>query len=230
MKPQRILIVEDNFIVAEDIRRCLTRAGYQVVAIATSGEDVIKNLSCYNPDLVLMDIFLAGSLDGIETARMIQQKRSIPVLYLTAYADREVVERAKLTEPFAFLVKPFRRDDVVSNIEMALYRHEKRKKEAEEGKSHTSITLKNGFSYDLEHERLLYMGREIRLTKKEHRFIYLLVKNRGRTVTFSKIESYVWDDIMGVDENNFKVFLWRLRSKVGKGLIRNIRGIGYRIE
>ncbi len=87
-----------------------------------------------------------------------------------------------------------------------------------------------GFFYDDQNRNLLFWDREVKLTKKEQLFIHLLAENRGRTVPFSKIESFVWGADKGVDENAFRIFLWRLRSKIGYQLVKNTLGVGYRID
>jgi CheY-like chemotaxis protein len=122
MSRARILIVEDDRITAEDIRLSLGSLGYSVTGMASSGEEAIKKAEELHPDLVLMDIVLRGDMDGIEAAGRIRARFNIPVVYLTAYADDETLERAKLTQPFGYILKPFDDRELRSNIEMALYR------------------------------------------------------------------------------------------------------------
>ena len=123
MTPARILIVEDERIVAEDLSIMLASLGYEVAGIAGSGEDAIALAEAENPDLILMDIMLSGKLDGISAADRIQTIRTTPVIYVTAYADDVLLSRAKKTEPFGYIVKPFNEREIRSNIEIALYRH-----------------------------------------------------------------------------------------------------------
>jgi len=123
MTPARILIVEDERIVAEDLSIMLASLGYEVAGIAGSGEDAIALAEAQNPDLILMDIMLSGKLDGISAADRIQAIRTTPVIYVTAYADDVLLSRAKKTEPFGYIVKPFNERELRSNIEIALYRH-----------------------------------------------------------------------------------------------------------
>lgn len=129
MKPgTRILVVEDEIIIAEDIQRKLKTMGYDVSAIVSSGEEAIKKIKENIPDLILMDIVLYGGMDGIETAGQIHSLFDIPVVYLTAYADEKTLERAKITEPFGYLIKPFKERELQITIEIALYKHEMEKK------------------------------------------------------------------------------------------------------
>ncbi len=107
MTETQIVIVEDESIVAEHIRRYLQKMGYSVSSVAYSGEKAIAEVEKKSPDLVLMDIVLQGEMDGIETARQIRSRFNIPVVYLTAYSDEKILERAKITEPFGYVIKPF---------------------------------------------------------------------------------------------------------------------------
>jgi PAS domain S-box-containing protein len=130
----RILIVEDEAIVANDIRETLKSLGYTVVGTAKSGEIALEKVSETRPDLILMDIHLAGRMDGVDTAEKIHRKNDIPVIYLTAYADKGLLDRAKLTEPYGYIVKPYDERELQSVIEMARYKYtlDKKLKESEE--------------------------------------------------------------------------------------------------
>ena len=123
----KILIVEDEWIVAEDIQKCLK--GSYSISVASSGEEALEKVKTpeTRPDLILMDIVLKGTLNGIEAAHHIRQF-DVPVIYLTAYADEETLEQAKMTEPYGYIVKPFEDRELHATIEMALYKHEMEKK------------------------------------------------------------------------------------------------------
>ncbi len=122
MERPMILVVEDEAIVAKTLERRLQSLGYGVVGSALSGEEAIRTCKDKNPDLVLMDIGLQGDMDGIDAAEIIKDEYHIPVIYLTAYSDEKTLERAKITEPFGYLLKPFEVLDLKSAIEMALYK------------------------------------------------------------------------------------------------------------
>ena len=115
-----ILIVEDEKIIAQDLKMTLNNFGYDVPAIASSGEDAIIKTAEIIPDLILMDIMLAGELNGIETAKQILGKHSIPLIYISAYADENTILAAKETKPFGYLVKPFEEQELHSIIRIAL--------------------------------------------------------------------------------------------------------------
>lgn len=123
MPKTKILIVEDEIIPAKDIQTCLRKLGYTVSGIASSGEEAIQKASEICPDLVLMDIKLKGDMNGIEAAKQIKESFSIPIVYLTAYADDATLQAAKITEPYGYILKPFEERDIHINIEIALYKH-----------------------------------------------------------------------------------------------------------
>ena len=123
MSGTRILVVEDERIVAEDLKGKLEAMGYAVVHLAASGEEAVQAARETRPDLVLMDVQLSGEMDGVQAADLVRRELGIPVVYLTAYADDETLERAKVTEPFGYLVKPFGERELRSAIEISLYRN-----------------------------------------------------------------------------------------------------------
>jgi len=119
----QILVVEDEVIVAMDIQRRLKNLGYIVPFVVSSGEDAITKVSENHPDLVLMDINLYGEMDGIEAAAKIHAFSDVPIIYLTAYTDDKTLERAKISEPYAYIIKPFKDRELQVNIEIAFYKN-----------------------------------------------------------------------------------------------------------
>ncbi len=134
MRKARILVVEDEGIVALGLQRDLETLGYDVPMTVDSGEEAIEQAAELQPDLVLMDIKLAGEMDGIKAAARLRSRFDIPVVYLTAFADDSTLQQAKVTEPFGYIIKPYGEKELSTAIEIALYRHrmEKRLKESEE--------------------------------------------------------------------------------------------------
>lgn len=120
--PSRILLCEDERIVALDIRAFLQRNGYEVPAIFAAAEDLLKEAEQLKPDLVLMDIHLQGAMDGIEAAAILLERWAIPVILLTAFADGPTIERAKLTHPYAYILKPYDERELKTAISIGLYR------------------------------------------------------------------------------------------------------------
>ncbi len=138
----RVSIVEDEVLVARDIQSRLTKMGYEVVGTAARGEDAIAMASEYSPALILMDINLRGEMDGIEAAMEINRTSSIPIIFCTAYSNDEVLERAKITSPFGYVLKPFDNRELEINIEIALFKH-RVEKDLEETKKNLDATLTN---------------------------------------------------------------------------------------
>src|ERR1017187_10644569 len=124
----RIFIVEDERIVAEDIRMTLESFGYAVAGMAASRDQALAEIRRTSPDLVLMDIVLKGPGDGVETARLVREQFDIPGVFLTAHADNATLHRAKVTEPFGNILKPFEGHELYSGVEIALYRHQGEKR------------------------------------------------------------------------------------------------------
>jgi len=124
---KKILIVEDEAIVAKDISVCLEKIGYEVLGTFSKGEKALDFMGSNSPDLVLMDIMLSGDMSGIDTSAKVKEKYNIPVVFLTAYADEKTISKAKVTEPYGYVIKPFKEIDLRTSIEMALYKFKKEK-------------------------------------------------------------------------------------------------------
>jgi PAS domain S-box-containing protein len=132
--PLNILVVDDEPLVAKGLEVSLHQLGYRVVALADTGEEALEKIAAHRPNLVLMDIRIKGAMDGIQTAEKIRAQFDIPVIFLSAFVDDETLQRAKVTEPFGYIVKPFERQNLQSTIETARYKHqmERRLKESEQ--------------------------------------------------------------------------------------------------
>jgi two-component system sensor histidine kinase/response regulator len=123
MSGAKILIVEDESIVVMELRERLKRLGYEVMGVASSGEEAILKAEELHPDMVLMDIRLQGQMNGIQAAEAVRSRFDIPVVYLTAFADDDTLQKARMTEPFGYLIKPFEERQLHSTLEMALQKH-----------------------------------------------------------------------------------------------------------
>jgi len=135
MTKAKIMIVEDEWIAAEDTQYKLQDLGYIVSALASTGNEAIQKAKEDKPDLILTDIVIEGEMDGIEVAQQIYSCFDIPFIYLTAYADDKILERIKITEPYGYIVKPFTNEDLKIAIELALYKHKaegKRRKQTQD--------------------------------------------------------------------------------------------------
>lgn len=127
MSKINVLVVEDESIVSKDIQHSLKKLGYNVVGAAATGEKAIELVRSEKPDVVLMDIMLKGDMSGIDTAEIVNKEVNIPIIYLTAYADEATLVKAKITEPYGYIIKPFKEIDLHTSIEMAIYKSVKNK-------------------------------------------------------------------------------------------------------
>jgi CheY-like chemotaxis protein len=127
----RILVVDDERLVAVGIKEQLEKLDYKVVAMASSGDEAVKEALDKKPDLILMDIVLQGDMDGIEAAEIIHSRLDIPIIYVTAYSDEKTIKRAQKTDPYAYIIKPLKNSELNANIEMAMYKYRSEKKKKE---------------------------------------------------------------------------------------------------
>ena len=127
---ERIYIVEDEIVIVRGLQDILERMGYSCCGFSTSGEEALAGIEAEKPDLVLMDICLKGEMDGIHLADILRSSRSVPIIFLTAYSNRDVLDRAKRTDPFGYVIKPIRENQLKVNIELAFERHRAEQKRA----------------------------------------------------------------------------------------------------
>jgi signal transduction histidine kinase len=175
LSPPRILVVEDEAIVARDISQQLQQLGYESVGHVARGEQVLERVKQLNPDLVLMDIQLAGSMDGIAVAKQLRVSHPLPVVFLTAFAADEFLDRAKLTEPYGYILKPFSERELRTVLEMALY-----KSKAEDGLRQAALEMQ------------LLTRRLMESQEAERRLVALELHDElGQTLTAIKINLQV---------------------------------------
>ncbi|HEY9246276.1 MAG TPA: PAS domain S-box protein [Candidatus Methanoperedens sp.] len=143
---KKILVVEDEPIIAMEIESRLKGSGYEISGIVSSGKDAVLKSIESPPDLILMDIMLKGDMDGVQAAEEIRRSMDIPIIYVTAYADGDTLERAKITEPFGYVIKPFLERELIAVIEMALYKNDmvQKLKESEKWLSTTLESMEEG--------------------------------------------------------------------------------------
>ncbi len=168
MTKARILIVEDEYVIAENMQAKLEKEGYIVCGIAPSGKRAIQKAKTEKPDLVLMDIMLRGSMDGIEAADQIRTHFNIPIIYLTAFSDKEMLDRAKITEPFGYLLKPFEDRELYANIEMAFYKARMEEELLRVKKFESVAILAGGIAHDYNNLLSVILG-NINMAKEDIR-------------------------------------------------------------
>src|ERR1051326_7867869 len=179
-----ILVVEDENIVAKDIQQSLKKLGYEVLGVCSTGQDAMDKAEQTKPNLVLMDIMLKGDISGIEAAEYVRTKLHIPVIFLTAYADSSTLSKAKVTEPYGYIIKPFKEIDLHTSIEMALYKHQKA----------TDIKKERDFLYSLVENKdskdIIFVKANQKLVKVRTKDIYFVEALKDYVVINTAVARY----------------------------------------
>ena len=248
MNAKNILIVEDDEITALNLKISLQKQGYSVAGLCDNIAQAKEILLTEKPEIVIVDISLQDSKDGITLGRALREEYKIPFIYLTAHTDNEIISEAKLTEPYGYIVKPFDPSSLHATIQMALFKYESEKNVQQELKALKSEKLSlekmlynriddndpiihfgQDFHLDISICETFYKGVKVKLTKKENAFLRLLVAQKGKVVGFEQAMKYVWED-NGATENSVRTLVWRLRNKLAVDIIKNASGMGYYIE
>ncbi len=248
MSQTKILIVEDDEVTAMNLKMSLEQQGYDIVSTSDNAVQARNKIKVYEPDMVLIDISLQKSNDGIELARHIRERHELPFIFLTAHSDEGIIDQAKLTQPYGYIVKPFDPLGLNAAIQMAMYKYDQERMSSEDlsglkldklklekmlySKQVTDkpiIPFGDGYHLDIRVCETFYADKKIKLTKKENAFIRLLVAQLGLVVSFEQAIDYVWEED-GATENSVRTLVWRLRNKLPTDIIKNSSGVGYYVE
>jgi len=210
MSKVSVLVVEDEAIVAKDIQNSLKKLGYHVPVVMSTGEDAIQGASEHRPDLILMDIMLKGDISGIDAAKQIKDAYEIPVIFLTAYADESTLSKAKVTEPYGYIIKPFKEIDLHTSIEMALYKHGREQEIKKERDLYSSIVSDSG------QEDCIFVKSNSRLVKVKTAEIYYVEALKDYVIIHTKGTRFTVHSTMKdiVNKLNSKDFLRVHRSYI----------------
>jgi DNA-binding response OmpR family regulator len=223
----KILIVEDEIIVALDTKSTLKKLDYEVTDIVTNYDETMQSILDNKPDIILMDIFLKNSINGIEISREINEIYNIPIIYISAYCDDETLSNAIRTEPAGYIVKPFNRNDLKATLNLVVY---KLQKDSTKNSVINNHQLIDNYYYTFdEYLRIYYETQEILITKNERLFLEILIKAKGTLVPFAAIEHYIWGS-NSVSDSTLRTLLYRLRSKFEHKLIETIPTIGCKLN
>ncbi len=225
---KNILIVEDESLVALEIKTFISGLGDRVVKIvsdATSALEVVKNEDI---DLILMDVYIKGDMDGITCASEIKKVKEIPVIYISAFSDDETLQRAIETDPTAYLIKPFNRKELLVAIQIAT-RSSRRKNDELRDEMIGDVMFDSEFSYVSDSCELIHSGVSIHLTKREKQLLKLLVNTKNGVVSIDTIEYEIWPD-KNTNENTRRALVSRLRSKLNHKFLETIHSFGYRLN
>lgn len=228
VKEFKILIVEDEVLVGLDLKATLVKMGHSVTKIAKNEKAAIRSVLEDEPMLILMDINLKNSKDGIDTACKIKEIKDIPILYLTAYCDEVTTKRAFETDPIAYLMKPFKRDDLRNTIELAVYKINQKNGTLYSKEKETRMYLSNNYYFDTVNLELYYEDIIIKLSKREKKLISILIEAKGKLVPLEVVESLIWIKAP-VSDSALRTLMYRLRTKVEYKLIETVPYYGCKI-
>lgn len=248
MAVYNIIIVEDDEITALNLKMSLQKHGYKIIATCDNARQAKEEIDIYKPDLIIIDISLQESNDGIKLAKTIREKYAIPFIFLTSHSDDDIISMAKKTEPYGYIVKPFDPSSLHATIQMAVFKFDmenKRKEDMDSSRVDTSnlekmlykqrvsdkpiVPFGNSYYLDININETFYKNEKIKLTKKENAFLHLLVAKLGTVISFNEALEYVWKE-HGATENSVRTLVWRLRNKLPTDIIKNASGVGYYIE
>ena len=220
-----VLIVEDESIVAMEIDSFISSIGCKVTAIASSAKEAYTAIKKEIPDLILMDIYLEGDIDGIETATIVKKEHpQIEIVFLSANKDVYNIDRAIDVDPVSYLSKPFNRQELLATLKMSKNRIIK------EPSIHTlcedQISLDHEFTYDNQTKMLYCCNEFVHLTKKESLLLNLFIEYRNTIVDFYTLESTIWPNGY-VTSNTVRTLIRRLRSKLKHRFIETLSTQGY---
>ena len=220
---KRILIVEDESLVALDLSQSVESLGYKVVGIVSNSKDAIELTCKEKVDLVLMDICIKGEVDGIDTAKAIKiYNKNIQIIYSTALSGEEDIKRAVKTNPSAYIIKPISIQSLQAAMQIALMSCD------DEDCLKGDISLDEEFSYDSSSNELIYNGSFIKLTKRERQLLSLFISSVNNIVSLYDIENEIWPD-KNFNVNTTRALISRLRAKLKYKIIETVPSLGYRI-
>ncbi len=225
MKNIKILIVEDEVIVSMDIKKTVEKLGYYVSDVVHNYTDAIQSIKTTESNMILMDINLKNSKDGIQTVIDIQKIKKIPVIYLTAYSDNKTIQRAVETNPVGYLQKPFKREDLNSTIVLGLYKSNANTKVSIDK---TLKDIGHNYYYCQKYENLYYKDQLVKISVKEKILLKILIQAEGKLVAFKELEYSIWDG--PVSESSLRTLVYRLRHKLEHKVIETIPSFGVRLK
>ncbi|MGB5965876.1 MAG: response regulator [Sulfurimonadaceae bacterium] len=215
MNNMKILIVEDESLVALELEMTLKGFGYDVVGYATTSKMAKDYVDTNNIDLILMDINLKEAIDGIDLYQSFN--KNIPVIYLTAYKDEKTISKAVATNPLGYLVKPINSDELNALLKLAVY---KMKNESTSKNKNNFLDIGEKYFFDEYEDKLFYQETFIPLSQNELKLLKLLIESKGQVVSFKTIEDEIWSNKV-VSNSSLRTLIYRLRSKLEYKLIEN---------
>jgi len=219
-----ILIVEDEFIPAQYMKKILNHSGHKIIGIADSMESATSYMGTQHIDLVLMDIKIKGDTDGIEVAKQFKSHQDTAILYTTAYTDDNFLNRAKDTNTIGYLVKPIQPNTLLSTIEIAMAKFIQNIQIVSE------ILLCENISFNMSKQLLNYENKEVLLSKDESDILAFLYNENNLSISYKELEDILHSNDVHTN-TALRTIIWRLRKKLPTCIsIENIYSYGYRLN
>lgn len=226
----KILVVEDETILALQLKMSLQKFGYGISGVEATANDAMRHVDANLPDMVLLDIHLKGEKSGTEAGRYIWQNHHIPIIYLTSYCDNATIKMAMDSEPYGYLSKPFRANDLKATLQAAWYKHTYFHPTLELSRtSNPLIKLPCNYIFDRTNGVLTCKDQSVKLTGNEIKFFQILSESAGNTVSFEQISAYIYRE-ESHDLSRLRNLVYRLRQKVDASLLENVFEAGYRLN
>jgi len=242
MNNYKIAIIDDDEITSLNLKISLQKYGYDVVCICDNAHDAFEEVTKTQPDILIIDISLQDSNDGIELAKRIKEKYDIPFIYLSSHSNEDIIEQAKQTKPYGYIVKPFNPNSIHATLQMALVHYSSNEEEARENDlieqskklleakatENETVTFAKDYMLDLNANKCYYKNKELRLSDAENAFLTFLVSHLGLIVTYEQVAQYIENEIK--ESVSIRSLAWRLKNKLDTDIIKDAEGIGYFIE
>lgn len=207
---KRIMIVEDEIIIAMELKSYLEKIGYLVPCIETNYNDAIQSFKKELPDLILIDINLRNEKNGIDVAKDINKIKETPFIYTTAFSDMQTIKKAVEQNPSSYLVKPIKREELKINLLLALNKTTPKQEIKNDFKNYCLYT---GCYFDIDNEILYEFDSIIKLSNNEKKFLKLLVESKNQIVYFSEIKSEIWPD-SSLSDSTLRTLIYRFKMKL----------------
>lgn len=226
----KVLVVEDEAILALQLKLHLEKFGYGISGIEATANDAMRHVDTHLPDMVLLDIHLKGEKNGTDAGRYIWQNHRIPIIYLTSYSDNNTLKNAMDAEPYGYLTKPIRTNDLKAALQTAWYKHTYFYPSLEQNRMmQRIIELPQGYKFDRPTGTLFTELENFKLTGNEIKLFQILSESPGNTVSFEHISHYIWRE-ESHDLSRLRNLVYRLRQKFEAPLIENVFEAGYRLN
>ena len=227
-KKMKILIVEDEIIPANYLKKVLVHEGYEVLAIVSKGQEAIYVAKREKPHIILMDVMLKDNISGCDAALAISQENpNILIVFLTAFSDNEMIDFAVKSKAFGYLLKPYRDNEILATLQLAKAQLDNPPSSKEDKKENEKLELVDGYSYDKSTETLFFKTQEVHCGPKALQLISLLCKQKNATVKIEDILEALWDTVK--PQQTLRSLIHRIREQTSPNLIVNVNKLGYKI-